>query len=104
MRGRPHKKTYLLARQIDLFADEAFTAQLEKKYPYLASMKLTTQLSISARSAAGAADRDAARSEASTAPRSGAPLPPITNRGGKSEGSFKECLDLGFYSELISRG
>ncbi len=42
MRGRPAHKTYLLARQLDMFSDERHQAQLEKKYPYLRAMRMST--------------------------------------------------------------
>jgi hypothetical protein len=39
MRGRPALKTYLLARQVELFPSADHTAYLEKRYPYLAAMR-----------------------------------------------------------------
>lgn len=72
-RGRPASKTYLLARQADLFPDPAYTAYLEKRYPYLRAMRETLiRDSRDGGAAAGLAARVGA-------------LPPCTNRGGKVE-------------------
>ncbi len=85
MRGRPAHKTYLLARQPDLFPDLDHQAQLEKKFPYLQAMRLTVDLSISSRiSSQGATSADRAGAARSADRARSAGLPPCTNRGGKS--------------------
>lgn len=74
MRGRPALKTYLLARQVELFPSADHTAYLEKKYPYLAAMRALVDNGSSAAEVRAAGARLAA---------SAAGLPPCTNRGGK---------------------
>lgn len=56
MRGRPALKTYLLARQGELFLSADHTAYLEKRYPYLAAMRALVDASFSSRTAGRAAD------------------------------------------------
>lgn len=59
-RGRPALRTYLLARQGELFPDAAHMAALESRYPYLASFRVCVDAAIAARSTGRAAVGDRA--------------------------------------------
>lgn len=71
VRGRPAYKTYLFARQPDLFPSAEYTAYLENRYPYLRLM----------REVVGFAGENYA--SAASGILDGAAVPPVTNRGGK---------------------